>query len=100
MFGGGKDVMDILTTMGHSGTFNDDVLSMAGGVAAFKMLTSEVLERLNRLGDGLRLGIEKVLEVAGGRITVTGMGSVMSFHFPGRRDEGEVGIVRGCSLSI
>lgn len=87
-FGGKKEIMDIFTELKHSGTFNNNILSMTGGVAAYGILTPEVLDGMNNLGDHLRTEIEKALELAGGRVTITGTGSLMCFHFFGK--EGEV----------
>jgi glutamate-1-semialdehyde 2,1-aminomutase len=66
----------------HPGTFNNNVLSMAAGIAAAEILTEERLEELNELGDKLRDGIQTRLEEAGvKRMGIRGVGSVMNFWF-------------------
>lgn len=90
-FGGTKEIMDLFITVTHSGTFNNNILSMTGGVTAFEILTPQVLGNMNTLGDSLRTGISKLLEVTNGRVTVTGIGSLMSLHFFGKDGNGEEG---------
>lgn len=74
-FGGKKNIMDIFTKISHSGTFNNNILSMIGGCAAFRILTPEVLDNMNMLGDNLRMGIERLLEVKNGRMLSLGLGA-------------------------
>lgn len=83
-FGGSQDIMDLFLTIGHAGTFNNNIMSMTGGVAAFSVLTPGVLDGMNALGDDLRTGISRLLEATNGRVTITGVGSLMSFHFGGK----------------
>lgn len=92
-FGGSQDIMDLFVTIGHAGTFNNNIMSMTGGVAAFSILTPGVLDGMNALGDDLRTGISRLLEATNGRITITGVGSLMSFHFSGSA-EGEAEMLR------
>ncbi|KAH0607796.1 uncharacterized protein H6S33_002830 [Morchella sextelata] len=93
-FGGRGEVMELFSSrLKHAGTFNNNVLSMAGGVAAAGVLTAEVLDAVNALGDEMRARIEKVLEKTGGKVRITGMGSLMAFRYSGR-DEAETELVK------
>lgn len=64
-FGGRKDVMQLYDPRtgiaSHSGTFNNNVISMAAGIAGLDILTEEKITRLNSLGDKLIRGIEEIL---------------------------------------
>lgn len=121
LFGGRRDVMELFNprsggtiTMAdgrekpllltHSGTFNNNVMTMNAGIAGAKILTPEVLGDLNQLGDYLRQGVARVLVEHGiiaaateadmedidtiprGRMWISGMGSMNSIHF-GPHDE-------------
>jgi glutamate-1-semialdehyde 2,1-aminomutase len=44
----------------HSGTYTANPMSMAAGYVGMSLLTREVFERLNRQGDRLRAGLEKI----------------------------------------
>lgn len=80
-FGGTDEIMQLFTTIGHAGTFNNNIMSMTGGVAAFRILTPEVLDSMNELGDSMRVGIDELLRQTNGKITITGVGSLMALHF-------------------
>jgi len=86
-FGGRADIMDRFDparpdAFGHGGTFNNNVLSMAAGLAGLTgVLTRAASERLNALGERLREGLSACLarhRVAG---CVSGYGSLMNLHF-------------------
>ncbi len=86
-FGGRADIMDRFDPSSpcafpHGGTFNNNILSMAAGLAGFtKVLTAEASARVNDLGDRLRGAMNAALdrhEVAG---VVLGRGSLMNLHF-------------------
>lgn len=93
-FGGSGEIMDLFNgRLTHAGTFNNNVLSMAGGVGA-GLLTAHVLDSMNVLGDEMRVKVEGVLEGrTGGKVGISGMGSLMAFSYSGR-DEVETGLVR------
>lgn len=65
----------------HAGTFNNNVLTMAAGLAAVThVLSDDELNRVNALGDGLR---DRLNEIAQGLpLSVSGVGSLMTIHFP------------------
>ncbi len=83
-FGGRADVMAHFDpsrggVLGHAGTFNNNVSSMAAGVAALThMLTPEVLDELHARGEGLRTRLNDTLRANGVALTVTGQGSLMN----------------------
>ena len=85
-FGGRADLMaryDPRRTQAwqHAGTFNNNVLTMAAGLAGLKhVLTAERLDALNRRGDALRTRLNKMLEAQGVPLQLTGLGSLMQLH--------------------
>lgn len=86
-FGGRADIMDRFdpaapNAFSHGGTFNNNVLSMAGGLTAFtKVLTEEASRQVNDLGDVLRTGMNDVLDRHDILAVVLGRGSMMNLHF-------------------
>lgn len=85
-FGGRRELMQRLDpTRGdafvHSGTYNNNVLTMAAGVAGLEQVyTAEAAERLNASGDRLRERLNAVSQKHGGPIQVLGQGSMLCFH--------------------
>ncbi|CAN5608689.1 glutamate-1-semialdehyde 2,1-aminomutase [soil metagenome] len=84
-FGGRADVMAAFDpaqggALSHGGTFNNNVVTMAAGVAAAEVLTASVLDDLYQRGESLRARTDAVLAASGRPMCVTGMGSLMSFH--------------------
>jgi glutamate-1-semialdehyde 2,1-aminomutase len=86
-FGGRRDLMerfdpDRKDSIGHAGTFNNNVLSMAAGLAGLtQVFTTEEAKRINALGDTLRTKLQAVSKKHGGLLQVTGVGSLMTVHF-------------------
>ncbi len=85
-FGGRAELMrrldqrraDALT---HSGTYNNNVLSMAAGAAGLeKVFTAKAVERLNATGDRLRVRLQAAADARGVPMQVTGLGSMMCIH--------------------
>ena len=67
--------------LSQAGTFNNNVVSMAAGVAALRdVLTPEALVALNERGDLLRERLSVTLAGAGVPMTVNGVGSMSSVH--------------------
>ena len=74
-FGGRREIMAMFDPRGwgeggaavlsHAGTFNNNVVSMAAGVAGLGVLTEEVLGRLNKLGERMKGLVEGVLRKHG-----------------------------------
>ncbi len=123
LFGGRKEIMDLFNPQAggtiksravaekirltHSGTFNNNVMTMYGGIAGAKILTPEVFESLNAMGDYMRASITQLLKsrsliptsfppedldepdidrVPRGPLWISGIGSINTIHF-GRQDE-------------
>jgi len=85
-FGGRRDIMELFdprrpNALFHSGTFNNNTLTMAAGAAALSAtLTAENLDRLNERGELLRQSILLLFENWAAPFTVTGLGSIMNIH--------------------
>ena len=83
-FGGGAEVLDLFDptrpdALPHAGTFNNNVVSMAAGLAGLtEVYTPEAAGRHTARGNALR---ERLADaVAGAGLQVTGVGSLMAFH--------------------
>jgi glutamate-1-semialdehyde 2,1-aminomutase len=85
-FGGRRDVMAAFDAtaggrLGHAGTFNNNVVSMAAGVATLtEVLTPEVLAATNARGDRLRSELNATFTHHEVSMCVTGAGSLMNLH--------------------
>lgn len=85
-FGGRRDVMAHFDrsdggALDHAGTFNNNVASMAAGIAALtEVLTADVLGDLHSRGERLRVALEKTFHEQGAPLCVTGVGSLMNVH--------------------
>jgi glutamate-1-semialdehyde 2,1-aminomutase len=64
----------------HGGTFNANPVTMAAGLAAMRLLTREVYDRLGDLGAKLRASLDDCFRQAGVPGRVTGMGSLFRLH--------------------
>ena len=65
-FGGRADLMEQYGPagkLGHAGTFNNNVVSMAAGVVGLAIATPEALAELNARGERLRLELAQVLQM-------------------------------------
>jgi len=85
-FGGKRGLMQRLDPtradgLTHSGTYNNNVLTMAAGIAGLEQVyTVEAAERLNASGDRLRGRLNEVAAEHGVPIQVLGQGSMLCFH--------------------
>ena len=83
-FGGRADLMARFDpsqpgALPHAGTFNNNVLSMAAGLAGLtQVLDDDRLDALNARGDRLREALQSVMSPHGW--TATGMGSMVGVH--------------------
>ena len=68
-------------SLGHSGTFNGNPVTMVAGVAALAELTGAAIDRINQLGKRVRMNLTKALRDAGIIAQVTGTGSLAQLHF-------------------
>ena len=86
-FGGRRDIMERFDpgrpdSFEHAGTFNNNVLSMAGGLAGLtKVYTAAEAVRLNALGDRLRDRLNRLAAMRGAPFCATGLGSLIGLHF-------------------
>jgi glutamate-1-semialdehyde 2,1-aminomutase len=85
-FGGRADLMAAFDPaqgggLTHGGTFNNNVVSMAGGVAALtELLAPDRLDELFTRGERVRAGVAERLGASGLPMCVTGWGSMMTIH--------------------
>jgi glutamate-1-semialdehyde 2,1-aminomutase len=85
-FGGKRSLMQRLDPtrpdgLTHSGTYNNNVLTMAAGIAGLEQVyTPQAAERLNASGDRLRARLNAAAEKHGAPIQVLGQGSMLCFH--------------------
>ena len=86
-FGGQRDLMARLDprepdSLTHSGTFNNNVLTMAAGLAGLtRVLTPEATIRLNDSGDRLRERLQGAADRHGVALRAMGLGSMICLHF-------------------
>jgi glutamate-1-semialdehyde 2,1-aminomutase len=64
-FGGRKEVMRMFDPrdgiLAHSGTFNNNIITMAAGCTGIDIYNEAEVKRLNALGNSLRLGLQAIL---------------------------------------
>jgi glutamate-1-semialdehyde 2,1-aminomutase len=86
-FGGRGDVMDLFDghrpgALIHSGTFNNNVMSMAGGLVAMgEIFDAAAADALFARGEGLRARLNAVCREHAVEMQFTGLGSMMQPHF-------------------
>jgi glutamate-1-semialdehyde 2,1-aminomutase len=69
----------------HSGTYNNNVLTMAAGVAGLsKVFTPEAAVALNETGEVLRDRLNRLARAAAMPVQIAGVGSIMCVHFHDR----------------
>jgi len=85
--GGRRDLMERFDpnredAFAHAGTFNNNVISMAGGLAGLtEAFTPQECARLNALGDALRNRLNEVSKRRQANLQATGAGSLIGLHF-------------------
>jgi glutamate-1-semialdehyde 2,1-aminomutase len=85
-FGGRADLMDVFDTtrpsgVSHAGTFNNNTLSLAGGLAGLKeVFTPEMADRHYARGERFRAQLAAAGAAHGVPLQVTGSGSIMAVH--------------------
>jgi glutamate-1-semialdehyde 2,1-aminomutase len=85
-FGGRRELMQRLDptrpdALTHSGTYNNNVLTMAAGIAGLEtVFTPQAAERLNASGDRLRERLNAAAAKHGAPVQVLGQGSMLCFH--------------------
>ncbi|MEM4704401.1 MAG: aminotransferase class III-fold pyridoxal phosphate-dependent enzyme, partial [Candidatus Bathyarchaeia archaeon] len=66
----------------HGGTFTGNPVTMTAGLTTLKILEDGTLiNRLNKLGDQIRLQLRQIFEKNGVDVQVTGAGSIFNVHF-------------------
>lgn len=83
---GRDEIMDLFSPMNdnfltHSGTFNGNPVTIAAGITTMNLLTADEIDRINGLGEKLRMHFNNVLEEVGIIAQVTGIGSLAQIHF-------------------
>jgi glutamate-1-semialdehyde 2,1-aminomutase len=85
-FGGSRQLMSLVDPTrkdgyAHSGTYNNNVLTMAAGIAGLeKVFTPQRATALNASGDRLRDRLNSVIRKRDLPLQVTGRGSMLCFH--------------------
>lgn len=83
-FGGREDIMSVFHPsdgeVAHSGTFNGNPATMAGGSVTLNQLDEDAIEMLNDLGSQLREEVQTVGSESNVPIQVTGDGSLFHIH--------------------
>jgi glutamate-1-semialdehyde 2,1-aminomutase len=85
-FGGRADVLDRFDprradALAHAGTFNNNVLTMAAGLAALtEVLTPAALDGVNARGKRLRARLNACFASNGVALQATGLGSLLNLH--------------------
>ena len=86
-FGGAADIMSRFdprseNALPHAGTFNNNVLSMAAGIAGLRdVFTADVADDLRDRGNAFRDRLNGIIAKRGVAAQVTGYGSIMCMHF-------------------
>jgi len=94
-FGGRRDIMQhfdpgAADAFEHAGTFNNNVLSMAAGLAGLtEVFTPSEARRINALGDRLRERLNGVASAHAVPFRATGLGSLIGLHFGSATAEGQ-----------
>jgi glutamate-1-semialdehyde 2,1-aminomutase len=85
-FGGRADIMTLYDPrqpkfLPHAGTFNNNVVTMAAGIAGLsKLFTPQAAIRLHEMGDAARNRLNALFKRTDARLEATGVGSIMTFH--------------------
>lgn len=85
--GGSSEVMSVFSVdagdpaVKHSGTFTANPVSMAAGLAAMKLMTAAAFDALQRQGEQLKAGLERVLRDSGLVGHVLNQGSMTNLVF-------------------
>jgi glutamate-1-semialdehyde 2,1-aminomutase len=86
-FGGRADLMSRFDpnrpdALPHSGTYNNNVLTMAAGVAGLsRVFTRQAASALTDRGERLKARLNAIGENSGVPVRVTGIGSILCMHF-------------------
>jgi len=84
--GGNATVMSVFDpsrgkpALPHGGTFTANPVTMAAGLAAMELMTPEVYDRLDMLGEHVRSDLNEAFALSGQPGQVTGVGSLFKIH--------------------
>lgn len=87
---GRADVMDVMNPLTgalrfpHSGTFSANPVTMTAGLTAMQHYDRPAVDRLNRMTETARLGLEEAITRTGVKASVTGGGSMLRIHLKER----------------
>ena len=85
-FGGRRDIMELFDptkpdSLPHAGTFNNNVLTMAAGVAGYgEVYTPEAARELNARGEKIRERLNEICKKSNVAFQFSGIGSMMTAH--------------------
>ena len=87
-YGGKREIMECVAPVGpvyQAGTLSGNPVAMAAGITQLRILRDhpEVYNKIGRLGDLFRQGMEQVLKESGAEVQVTGTGSLACVFFTG-----------------
>jgi len=83
--GASREIMSVFSVANgkplvkHSGTFTANPMSLAAGYTAMSILDSEAMDRLAKLTQRLKLGLEQAIDVVGLAARVNGYSSALKF---------------------
>lgn len=86
-FGGARRLMERYdpanpAAFAHAGTFNNNVMTMAAGLAGLtEVYTPDTARRLNERGERFRAELQAILDKRQVNAQMTGVGSLISIHF-------------------
>ncbi|RCX33225.1 aspartate aminotransferase family protein [Thioalbus denitrificans] len=89
VFGGRADVMaqfdprEQVPRVPHPGSLNANPVSLRAGISALEQLDAGACDRINRLGERLRAGLQSLFDAHRLSARVTGAGSLFGIHFTG-----------------
>ena len=87
VFGGRKDVMALfdpiqgVPPIAHPGSYNANPVSLIAGATTLEQLTPAAYDRLNSLGEALRIKLRALFDRLKVPAQVTGIGSLFAIHF-------------------
>ncbi|MHA1668258.1 MAG: aspartate aminotransferase family protein [Candidatus Heimdallarchaeaceae archaeon] len=86
-FGGKKEIMEQFNPtkkdfIMHSGTFSGNAMTMVAGKAALELYDEAEVERLGKLGDRLRKGLQEIMDSLNVDCHIGGIQSITYIQFP------------------
>ncbi|MHA1405954.1 MAG: aspartate aminotransferase family protein [Candidatus Heimdallarchaeaceae archaeon] len=86
-FGGKKEIMEQFNPtkkdfIMHSGTFSGNAMTMVAGKAALELYDESEVERLGKLGDKLRAGLQEIMNSLNVDCYIGGIQSITYIQFP------------------